>query len=1203
MALRNNPHFVDGECWPLPQDRPLCRIDDLVLRVAEASSGVCCATEVMGSAGVLLAVQLSTRVAAPILYVVSGFEEAIAAAADARFFFEYFGLLGPEREAARAMLPSEDGPYTELHPDRNTAMAQTASLGRLAQSNPPHLFIVPALALARRVTPSQAIRDATCHLQINQTIDRETVTTAWSRAGYLRVPVVEDRGTFAVRGGIVDVWSPDSSTPLRLELEGDLLVRIRRFSPDDQRTSEEQSSCQILPARSNIATAANEPSVRSKIRALCDSIDWPSSRARHLADEVASGHAFFGSQGFLPAYFDLVPLLDYFPSDACVIFENVAACLRAYQIEVDQLRDAERARQGQPHYGLEAWMVDAPELVEQLSSRRVITLLHSGQAGEPDEHALSRFERTPEGTPSFASMAPGLLFNFELNSKTGRGRSGSVEQLVAQIDGWHKADFNVVIAARSTAQVDRLSALLHHRGLAVTTQLQAPSPGTSVASNLSIALGRLARGVVLPLERQVFITEEEIFAHRAHIGKQPKRSTRGALLELRSLSPGDFVVHEEHGVGRYVGLERRQIDGIPVELIVVEYEGGRLFVPVYRLNQVQKHSAAEGQPKLDRLGGLSFAKTKSRVQRRLRQLADELLHLYSERMAVRKVPLAPADDDYTTFEATFPFEETADQAAAIADALGDLESDRVMDRLVCGDVGFGKTEIALRVAFRMAMAARQVAVLCPTTVLAQQHFSTFRDRLSDFGIEVRTLSRLVKSSEASRTLDDLKRGTVDVVIGTHRLLSKDVHFKNLGLLVIDEEQRFGVSHKERIKQLRKTVDVLTLSATPIPRTLQMAVGGLREMSVIETPPVDRRPIRTIIARFDQELLIDALRRELSRGGQVFYVYNRIVGLDDRALRLKAWVPEARIAVAHGQMRPELLEKTMLQFVAGQYDVLVSTAIVESGLDIPRANTMFIDRADLFGLSQLYQLRGRIGRSPERAYCYLLVPNMSELDSQARARLETIERFTELGMGMRVAALDMEQRGAGDLLGAEQSGFVASVGFELFCRLLEDATCEAQGKSVVHEVEPDLTVDVEALIPEEYVADVGLRLAFYKQMASATSTSVIDEIALELEDRFGTPPPAARNLLGLMRLKTTLRQLKVLGCDARSGSVNLSLRSDTPINVSCIEQLESTAPGTYRVTPDSRLVRKARSNESFASGIAHAEFMLAELEQCSQIVVS
>ena len=1202
MTQPNNPRTSDGEFWPLPQDRPLCRIDDLVLRVAETSSGVCAATEVVGSAGVLMAAKLSMRIASPILYVASSFEQAVAALADARFYFEYFGLQAPEREAARVMLPSEDGPYSELHPDRNAAMAQMASLSRLAQVNPPRVFIVPAMALARRVVPSRVVRDATYHLRINQTVDRETMTHDWARAGYLRVPVVEDPGTFAVRGGIVDVWSPDESAPLRLELEGDCIIRIRKFSPDDQRTNEEQDACQIVPARTNIATADNEPRVRSNIRALCDSINWPSSRARHLADEVANGRAFFGSQGFLPAYCDLVPLLNYFPDDTCVVFEDMAACLSAYRSEVDQLRGAERAREGQPHYGLEAWMVDDDELVERLSLRRVIALLRSGQAGQTDEHTLDRFELTPAGTPSFASTEPSHGFNFEASANKGKGRSGGIEQLVKQIEVWHRADFNVVIAARSTAQVERLSALLVHRGLTVSPPLGAQSPGVGTASSLSIALGRLSRGVVLPLERQVFITEEEIFSHRAHVAKQKKPSPQGSLLQLRSLSPGDFVVHEEHGIGRYVGLERRQIDGIPVELIVVEYEGGRLFLPVYRLNQVQKHSAADGQPRLDRLGGLSFAKTKARVQRRLRQLADELLHLYSERLAVRKIPLGPADDDYATFEATFPFEETTDQATAIADALTDLESDRVMDRLVCGDVGFGKTEIALRVAFRMAMATRQVAVLCPTTVLAQQHFSTFRDRLSDFGIEVRVLSRLVRTADSLRTLDDLKRGTVDVVIGTHRLLSKDVHFKNLGLLVIDEEQRFGVSHKERIKQLRKTVDVLTLSATPIPRTLQMAVGGLRELSVIETPPIDRRPIRTIIARFDQELLVEALRRELSRGGQVFYVYNRIVGLEDRALRLKAWVPEARIAVAHGQMRPEMLEKTMLKFVSGQYDVLVSTAIVESGLDIPRANTMFIDRADLFGLSQLYQLRGRIGRSPERAYCYLLVPNMSELDSQARTRLETIERFTELGMGMRVAALDMEQRGAGDLLGAEQSGFVASVGFELFCRLLEDATSEAQGRTVVHEVEPDLTVDVEALIPEEYVADVGLRLAFYKQMASAVSSASIDDIALELEDRFGTPPPAARNLIGLMRLKTSLRQLKVLGCNARSNSVDLSLRSDTPINISCIERLESRVQGTYRVTPDSRLVRKARPSECFANGIVHAEFMLAELEECARMAV-
>jgi len=1200
MTPHNRPLATGGDSWPLPQDRPLCRIDDFVLRVARSSCSVSYATEVRGSAGVLLATKLAKQVNSPILYVTADIEQALAAAADARFFFDYLKLDLSQREAARVMLPSEDGPYSELHPDRKGLMAQTAALARLAQSEPPHLFIVPAMALARRVLPKEVVHQSTCHLHLNQVIDRESITTAWSQAGYLRVPIVEDKGTFAVRGGIVDVWSPDVDTPVRLELEGETVVRIRSFNPGDQRTNEEQYGFQVVPARASITSIETEARVRSAVRALCDSIDWPSSRARQLADDVASGRSFFGSEGFLPAYFDLVPLMDYFSRDACVVFEDAPSCLRALSLEIDRLQKAELARQNQPHFGLDAWMLDASAWVELLSKCRVVSLLHSAQSGKTSDFALAHLECTPEETPSLASTALASLLKANTAAKIPRGQTGNFESLVEYMHTWQSAEFDIVLAARSVTQADRMATLLSHRDFALDRRIESKAAKAGALPTIKLRVGRLARGVVLPLERQVLITEEEIFSHRAHGSKSRDRPTRSALEDLRSLVPGDYIVHEEHGIGRYMGLECRPINQVPIELLVIEYEGGKLFLPVYRLNQIQKHSTGEGQPKIDRLGGLSFAKTKAKVQRRLRQLADELLHLYSERLAVIRTPLSQTDDDYATFEATFPFEETRDQATAIVDVLSDLESDKVMDRLVCGDVGFGKTEVALRAAYRVAVSGRQVAVLCPTTVLAQQHFLTFRDRLSDFGLEVRVLSRFVKSSEAMKTLEDIKRGTVDVVVGTHRLLSKDVFFKQLGLLVVDEEQHFGVLHKERIKQLRKAVDVLTLSATPIPRTLQMALGGLREMSVIESPPVDRRPIRTIIARFDPDLVAEALRRELSRGGQVFYVYNRVVGLEDRALRLKLLVPEARVAVAHGQMSPELLERTMLRFVSGEYDVLVSTAIVESGLDIPRANTMFIDRADLLGLSQMYQLRGRIGRSPERAYCYLLVPNMSELEPEARTRLETIEQFTELGMGLRVAALDMEQRGAGDLLGAKQSGFVASVGFELFCRMLQDAASEARGKAVIHEVEPDLAVDVEALIPEDYVIDVGLRLAFYKQLAAATSAASVDETALEMEDRFGPPPNAARRLIALMRLKTVLRRLKVLGCDARSNSVKFNLRADTPIQLECVEQLLVHAPGAYRVTPDSRLVRQARPTECFADGIAHAEFMIAELEACSGI---
>jgi transcription-repair coupling factor (superfamily II helicase) len=578
-------------------------------------------------------------------------------------------------------------------------------------------------------------------------------------------------------------------------------------------------------------------------------------------------------------------------------------------------------------------------------------------------------------------------------------------------------------------------------------------------------------------------------------------------------------------------------------------------------------------------------------------MADELLRLYAERNALQKQPLEPPDDEYRAFEAGFPYEETRDQAAAIAEVLGDLEKPRVMDRLVCGDVGFGKTEVALRAAFRVAFGGQQVALLCPTTVLAQQHYLTFSNRLSGYPLEVRVLSRFQSDRQQQDSIRRLKDGSVDVVIGTHRLLSKDVHFKRLGLLVIDEEHRFGVTHKERIKQLRSSVDVLTLSATPIPRTLQMAVGGLRDMSLITTPPVDRRAIRTITSRFDDTLVREAVRRELGRGGQVFYVYNRVEGIPERARHLQELVPEARIAIGHGQMSEAELERTMLDFVAGEYQVLVATAIIESGLDIPRANTIIIDRADLFGLAQLYQLRGRVGRSSERAYCYLLVPPPNVMTEEARSRIETLERYTELGSGFKVATLDLELRGAGDLLGAEQSGFVASVGFDLFCQMLEEATHELSGQPVVHDVDPELSIDVEALLPEDYVSEVGVRLSLYKRLASAAGEAEVSEIAAEVEDRFGKPPTPARRLIELMRLKTELRGLKVLGCEASAKGVTLHLRDDTPLDPAKLAALVSRKKSPYRLTPDGRLTRRALETETPTDGLLLADRMLNEIAEC------
>ncbi|MEM9728706.1 MAG: transcription-repair coupling factor, partial [Myxococcota bacterium] len=685
-----------------------------------------------------------------------------------------------------------------------------------------------------------------------------------------------------------------------------------------------------------------------------------------------------------------------------------------------------------------------------------------------------------------------------------------------------------------------------------------------------------------------------------------RRQQQRFLEDLRELAVGDYVVHADHGVGRYLGLQHKALSVTAldrlhgrapqtVEVMVVEYAGkDRLFLPVTRLGVVQKFKGQEGhQPKLDRLGGTTFATKKKRVRKAVRQMAEELLKLYAERAATRREPIDPATGEYAEFEATFPFEETRDQARAIDDVLSDLQEPQPMDRLVCGDVGFGKTEVALRAAFRVAMSGRQVALLCPTTVLAQQHYRTFSGRLRDYPLEVKVLSRFVSKAEQTETLAALKDGTVDLVVGTHRLLSKDVHFKRLGLLVVDEEQRFGVAHKERIKKLRTNVDVVTLSATPIPRTLQLAVGGMRNLSLITTAPQDRRAVRTFVCRWDEHLIKEAVERELSRGGQVFFVYNRIEGLYERAQRLQDLVPSARIAVAHGQMKPALLDKTMTDFVEGAYDVLCSTAIVESGLDIPRANTILIDRADALGLAQLYQLRGRVGRSDQRAYCYLITPPPNEMSEESRIRMEALERFSGLGAGFRVATLDMELRGAGNLLGSEQSGNASLVGFDMFVQMLDEAVSELRGETVQQDVDTELSLDIEHYLPEDYIDDIGLRLSLYRRFATAGDDSVVDELAEEMEQRFGTPPQPARDFVRVMALKPALRALRALGCEADTSRVTLHLREDTDLDPGRLMPLVSQAGSDWSLSPDMKLTRRYRDEESL-DAVDRVRSLLAEL---------
>lgn len=1182
----------------LPLDSVHRSTSELVALLQESGPGRTYLSRAVGCGPVHLARKWSEVSPRPVVYVTASNEQFTKAVEDVQTLLPNAALV--------ALQASESNPYAATQPDRRATMGRLAALTQLSLERPWNVLVTTAQALCQKVVPKGVLQNSVVTLRQEQELDVTKLAAQLDALGYIRVPVVEDPGGFSLRGGLVDVWSADADAPCRLDLFGDWLMGLKTFDPETQRTLGELEELTLTPARETILTPEISQRARENLRELCDACNTPSARARQLIEELVTGRNTFGVSGLLPAFYPLDSLWGMIPEEALLIVDDAPRVANAIATELGRAEQDWLQHRNEPFYAPGQLYVTDEQVALELERRMVVCCASGFVQGQGK--GLERLELASQEPINLAQSTHDDLERAVKLARSSQGKRAALDPLVERLELWREHGLHTTVMCRTVAQARRLGSLLGHRGVPVALDAKAQDAETMTASDsgdsesarttpwLHIAVGKLSRGLIAPLDALVYLTEEEVFGHRAHTAKaRSGKKARHALEDLRALTPGDYVVHVEHGIGRYVGLENRPgPGGVQLELLVVEYVGGKLFLPVYRLNQVQKYSSGD-KPKLDRLGGQTFAKTKAKARRQAREMADELLRLYAERNSVVKKPLDPADDEFAAFEAAFPYEETPDQAAAIAEVLADLEKPQVMDRLVCGDVGFGKTEVALRAAFRVAASGRQVAILCPTTVLAQQHYLTFVKRLADYPFEVRVLSRFQSKKEATETLKRLAQGSVDIIVGTHRILSKDLHFKNLGLLVVDEEQRFGVVHKERIKQLRTSVDVLTLTATPIPRTLQLAVGGLREMSIISTPPVNRRAIRTIVSRFEDSVLVEAIERELKRGGQVYYVYNRIEGLYERAHRLQQLLPNAKIAVGHGQLSETELERTMLDFVEGEYDVLVATAIVESGLDIPRANTMIIDRADLFGLAQLYQLRGRVGRSSERAYCYLLVPAPSEMTDDARARIEALERYSELGSGFHVATLDMELRGAGDLLGAEQTGTLASVGFELFCQMLEEATAELRGETVEHDIDPELSFDVNALLPDSYVGEVGVRLSLYKRLASARDEYEVAQLAAEMEDRFGPPPDEAARYVELMRIKVDLRRLRILVCEAAGTTVAFRFRDDTPVDSAKLAKLVASSKGRYRLAPDGRLVRRRLETEpQIRNSLELAEAALQEL---------
>jgi len=978
-------------------------------------------------------------------------------------------FLGPERVLR---FPSwESLPYEGISPAPHVAgtRARAARSLRRAETDGGALVVVaPLLAAIQGLNPQLGLHDP-LELEPARTLPPDHLADRLVELGYSRTDVVEHRGEFAVRGGIVDVFPSTARRPTRVDHSGDEIESLREFSPSTQLSTKRVSRVEVDPCRELLAPT----DVRRRAE---DALPAYRGQFRAALDRLSQGLAFEGMEQVLPLLYDRLPLLaDLLPRGGWIVLSSSLRMKdRAARIldEADALADAS----GWP----------GPRVVHEL---------------EASLGAKPRVELAELGGTSAIDLG---LHAWE--------RPGRVEEMAERVTSLHRDGTRVVLAAEGRGSLLRAAEVLEARGLPA---------GAAVSVEADVAEGFwFAPGLAM-------VTEEDLFGSRRHTRSTPRvtrRSSEGVAVEL---SPGDLAVHQVHGVARYVGMVRRAVAGSERDYLLLEYaQGDKLYVPSDQVGVVAKYTGGEA-PRLHRLGTNDWVRAKSRVRRAVRDMAGELVRLYSARMSAPGYAFGPDTPWQLELEDAFPHDETRDQLGAIEEVKRDMEARKPMDRLICGDVGYGKTEIAVRAAFKAVMEGKQVAILVPTTLLAEQHYVTFSERYAPFPVKVAMLSRFVPPKEQAQVLADAEAGALDVLIGTHRLLSTDVKFKDLGLLVVDEEQRFGVTHKERLKRLRTSVDVLTMTATPIPRTLEMSLAGIRDMSVVDTPPEDRQPVLTYVGAFDEDMAFAAVRRELLRGGQVFWVHNRVQTIEKtaRVLRQKLG-EEARVVVAHGQMDEERLEKLMLDFWDRIADVLVCTTIIESGLDVPTANTLVVERADRLGLAQLYQLRGRVGRSAERAFAYLFFPPQARLTEEAHERLGAITRFTALGSGISIAMKDLEIRGAGNLLGAEQHGHIAAVGFDTYLTLLSEAVAEMKGEPVEPEREVRIDLPVKAFIPPEWVGQEALRLELYRRIGTARDRHELATVRAEAEDRFGSLPPPVRSLFAVASLKLTALGLGV-----------------------------------------------------------------------------
>jgi len=1052
-------------------------------------------------------------------------------------------------------------PYEPLTPHPEVEATRLATLAAAAEGRA-RAVVTTVRALLQRVIPRSILTGLCTTLIAEEEYERPPLVERLLGLGYQPVPLVEDRGTFSLRGDLLDIFPPSLAQPVRIEFFGDYIERMRPFDPASQRSSAETelAELELMPTRELILAGPHLDTFTRRLKERCDSLDLPRSVREAILDEVREGILAPGRAFLLPCNYEVLDTLFDYLAQARVVLLDPAAIEQEADLFVGEVREGEArlAGKGEPYAAASDFFLTTADLEREL-----------GRRSRLDFAPLQVF-RLNDDRRRFRVECHG---NGDLREEM-RQEGVGMAALSARLKLWRLDGWRTLLVCHQRGQAERLRDLFAPYALAPDFDPEALLPRVQ-PGGLTLTLGDLSAGFRLPDEKLAVITEEEIFGQRSRRRGIDSARARALLDSLAELKAGDYVVHTDHGIAIYHGLLHLQMGAVEGDFLHLEYAGDdKLYVPVERIEKVQKYVGGEGHtPRLDKMGSGAWEKAKVKARAAVEELARELLRIYARREMNEGFRYSEPDRTFREFEATFPHEETADQLTAINDVISDMQSGKPMDRLICGDVGFGKTEVAIRAAFKAALDGRQVAVLVPTTILASQHWKTFSERFKGYPLVVEMVSRFRTASEQKQILAAAEKGQVDILIGTHRLLQRDVRFKNLGMVIIDEEQRFGVTHKERLKKLRAEVDVLTLTATPIPRTLHMSMMGLRDLSVIDTPPVDRLTIRTYVTKFDDDLIREAILREIKRGGQVFFVHNRVQNIAAMADFLRTLVPEAKISVGHGQMAEKELEEVMLDFMEGKSHVLVCSTIIENGLDIPRANTIIVNRADCFGLSQLYQLRGRVGRSDRRAYAYLLIPSEGTLTRDARERLRVLQELTELGAGFRIASHDLELRGAGDLLGANQSGQIAAIGFEMYSELLEETIHELKGEAHEEHFDPEIRLGLSAFLPEKYVLDPNQRLVLYKKLSGATDEGAVYALADELRDRYGDIPPEALLLLEVMKIRVLLKACRIEAAEYDGRSLVFAFHASTTVPPERIMRLLQDKGGRYTFSPDFRLTIK------------------------------